>query len=1058
MPKSKCVVSLLVFWGFLFCVLLVAGALRAQTLDESLWSAMKWRSIGPFRGGRVLAAAGVPGDPNTYYFGGVAGGVFKSTDAGLTWVPLFDQQPVSSIGAIAVAPSDPNVLYVGTGEGCLRGNISYGNGMYKSVDSGATWTHIGLDDTQHISHVIVDPRNPDIVLVAAVGHAFGPNAERGVFRSTDGGKSWSKVLYKDDKTGAIDLIFDPTNSHIVYAALYQILRLPWGMESGGPGSGIYKSSDGGATWKHLEGHGLPEGILGRIGLAVSGADPSRVYALIEAKEGGLYRSDDAGAIWQKINDDTRFRQRAWYFTHIFADPKSASTIYVLNTGLFRSTDGGHSFTLLPAPHGDHHGLWIDPTNPSRMINTNDGGVTITVDGGKTWTKQDNQPTAQFYHVSTDNQFPYWVYGAQQDNSTVGIASRTSHGVIDESDWNSVGGGESGYIVADPRDSNIIYAGDNWGMITRWDKRTQQAQDITVWPVNPSGYGVISLKHRFQWTAPIVVSPHDPSVLYQGGEMLFKTTNNGMRWTPISPDLTRNDKSKQEASGGQITKDNTSVEYYDTIFSIAESPLQKDLLWVGTDDGLVQMTRDGGVNWTNVTPKGMPEWSLVSLIEASPHAAGTAYLAVDCHKLDDLRPYIYRSSDFGRSWTKITTGIPNTAYVHAVREDPVRKGMLFAGTERGIFVSFDDGAHWQPLQLNLPPSPIHDLVIHGDDLIVATHGRSFWILDDITPLRQAEQSLASHEMHLYKPQTAIRFRTGGAVPERVLLWYGENSPNGAVINYYFQAKPKDEVKLEILDAQGKVIRKLSSKPPAVEPMHQQEWPDQPAESDLLPAEKGMNRSGWDLRYDEPINIPGVMWDGGDGPKGPRAAPGKYQVKLTAGSATETVPLELVADPRVKTSQADFEEQLALALKISASISRADETVNQIRDVRAQLAALKKRLGSDEKAKAIAAAADAIDMKMTPVEEALNNPNVKASEDSLNYPVRLNDQLSSLQSFVESADMPPTAQALAAFEDLSAKVDAEAAKWKEIAEKDLAALNESMRKENIPAVAPAPAKKE
>ncbi len=1056
MVNARSGVSSRVFWVLLLFVLCAARPLSAKTLDEKLWSGMKYRSIGPFRGGRVLAASGIAGNPNVYYFGAVAGGVWKTTDGGLTWVPLFDKQPVSSIGAIEVAPSDPNVIYVGTGEGCLRGNISYGNGMYKSVDGGATWTHIGLDDTQHIARIAVDPRNSDIVFVAAVGHAYGPNAERGVFRTTDGGKTWTKVLYKDDKTGAVDLSFDPTNSHVIYAALYQIVRLPWGMESGGPGSGIYKSSDGGATWKHLEAHGLPEGIYGRIGIAVSGADPNRVYALIEAKEGGLFRSDDAGEKWEKVNDDHRFRQRAWYFTHIFADPKAADTVYVLNTGAFRSTDGGKSFSLLPAPHGDHHGLWIDPTNPQRMINSNDGGVTISVDGGKNWSKQDNQPTAQFYHVAVDNQFPYWVYGAQQDNSTVGIESRTEHGVIAETDWYPVGGGESGYIVPDPRDPNIIYAGDNGGVIARWDKRTQQAQDVSVWPVDYSGYGAISLKHRFQWTAPIAVSPHDPSVLYQGGEMLFKTTNNGMSWTAISPDLTRNDKTKQEAAGGPITKDNTSVEYYDTIFSVAESPLQKDLIWAGTDDGLIHLTRDGGKNWTKVTPAGMPEWSLVSLIEASPSSAGAAYVAVDAHKLDDLKPYIYKTADFGKTWTKITNGIPDTAYVHAVREDPVRKGLLFAGTETGLFVSFNDGADWQPLQLNLPQTPIHDLVIHGDDLVVATHGRSFWILDDITPLRQAEGSLSSKDVHLFKPQTAVIFRTGGEVPARYLRWYGENSPNGAVIDYYFKSKPKDEVKLVILDSQGKVVRKLSSIPPANGVTHQQEWPDQPPENDLLPGDAGMNRFVWDFRYETPTPIPGAVWDGGDGPKGPYAAPGKYQVKLAVAGTTETMPLEIVMDPRVKTSQADLEKQLALELKISGSISQADETVNQIRDLRSQLNALKRRLASDDKAKSIVEAAGAIDKKMTAVEEELINPNVKATEDTLNYPVRLNDQLGLLLGLIGRADMPPTEQHYAVYEDLSQKLAVQLARWNEIVAKDLPSLNDSMRQQAIAVIAPATAK--
>ncbi|HKS83333.1 MAG TPA: hypothetical protein VJR23_17645, partial [Candidatus Acidoferrales bacterium] len=683
--------------AFLFGLLLFAAftisVAPAPTLAQSPASApeaqsmpLKWRLVGPFRGGRVLAVTGISSQPDTYYFGAVAGGVWKTTDGGLEWLPIFDQESahekVSSIGAIAAAPSDPNVLYVGTGESCIRGDISYGNGVYKSLDAGKTWSHIGLEDTQHIARILVDPHNPDIVFVAALGHAYGPNAERGVFRSADGGKSWQKVLYQDDKTGAIDLAFDPNNSHILFAALWQASRSPWGLYSGGPGSGLYKSSDGGLTWKKLEGHGLPKGVLGRIGVAV-GADSNRVYALIEAADaGGLYRSDDAGDTWHHVTDDHRFTQRAWYFTHIFADPKSADTLYILNTGMYRSIDGGNSFTSINAPHGDRHGLWIDPANPTRMIESDDGGATISTDGGKSWTTQDNQPTAQFYHVATDNQFLYRLYGAQQDNSTVSIASRSDNGAIADTDYYDVAGGESGFVVPDPRNPNIVYAGSYDGLITRFDKSTGQAQDISAWPLNPMGHGAADLVHRFQWTAPIEISPSDPSVLYHGAEVLFKSSDAGMSWTAISPDLTRNDKSKQQSAGGPITQDNTSVEYYDTIFAIAESPLDKNEIWVGTDDGLVQLTRDGGKNWTNVTSKEFGDWSLISIIAPSPHDAATAYVAVDRHRLDDHRPYIFKTTDYGKTWHSISSNLPPNSYVHVVREDPVRKGMLYAGTESG----------------------------------------------------------------------------------------------------------------------------------------------------------------------------------------------------------------------------------------------------------------------------------------------------------------------------------------------------------------------------------------
>jgi photosystem II stability/assembly factor-like uncharacterized protein len=619
-----------------------AISVSAQQFNDATMKGMKWRLVGPFRGGRVLAVTGIPGDPYTFYFGGVAGGVWRTNDGGNTWTPLTDKQPFASIGAIAVAESNPGVIYVGTGESCLRGNISYGNGMYKSTDGGKTWAYIGLKETQHIARVVVDPKNSNLVYVAALGHAYGANPERGVYRTTDGGKTWEKILYKDDKTGAIDLSVDPHNPNVMFAALYQIQRTPWSLESGGPGSGLYRSVDGGNSWKHLEGHGIPEGILGRIGISVSGGDANRVYALIEAKEGGLFRSDDGGDSWSKVNDDQRLTQRAWYFTHIFADPKNADTVYMLNTGMFRSSDGGRSLQLLPAPHGDHHGLWIDPKDPQRMINGNDGGATISVDGGKSWSSQYTQPTAQFYHVAADNRFLYYLYGAQQDNSTVGIASRTDDGYIGRQHWYDVGGGESGYIVPDPRDANIVYAGSGGGVVTRFDKRTEQEQDITVWPEDGSGHGAKDLKYRQAWTDPIAMSPYNPDVLYTAAEVVFKTTDHGKSWSAISPDLTRNDKSKQGSSGGPLTKDNTTVEYYDTVFTIAESPVQKDLIWAGTDDGLIQLTRDGGKHWSNVTPKGLPEWAMVSLIEASPHDGGTAYAAVDAHKLDDLKPYIYKT--------------------------------------------------------------------------------------------------------------------------------------------------------------------------------------------------------------------------------------------------------------------------------------------------------------------------------------------------------------------------------------------------------------------------------
>jgi len=1035
--------------AIVFC-LPASIALSAQQYNESQFKGMKWRGIGPYRGGRVLAVSGVPGDPYTFYFGGVAGGVWRTSDGGVNWTPLFDKEHISSIGAIAVADSNPNVIYVGTGESCIRGNISYGDGMYRSTDGGKTWTHIGLNNTQHIARVLVHPRNPDLVYVAALGHAYGPNPDRGVFRSADAGKTWEKILFKDDKTGAIDLAFDPHNSNVLFAALWEGVRTPWSMSSGGPGSGLYKSIDGGNTWKHLEGKGLPSGIVGRIGVSVSGGDSNRVYALIEAKDGGLYRSDDGGDTWTRINEDQRLTQRAWYFTHIFADPKSVDTVYVLNTGVFRSSDGGKSLTLLPAPHGDHHGLWIDPINPARMINGNDGGATVTVDGGKSWTTQYNQPTAQFYHVAADNQFLYYVYGAQQDNTTVAIASRADDGYIGRQHWYDVGGGESGYVVPDPRDANVVYAGSGGGYLTRWDKRTSQAQDIAVWELDSAGHGAKDLKYRLGWTEPIVISPQSPDVLYTAAEMVFKSTDHGASWTAISPDLTRNDKSKQESSGGPISKDNTSVEYYDTVFTVAESPLQKGLIWAGTDDGLVHITRDGGKSWSNITPKGIPEWSMISLIEASPHDAGTAYAAIDAHKLDDLKPYAFMTSDFGKTWKKITEGIPDGAYVHAVREDPRQKGLLYAGTESGIYVSFDNGAHWQSLQLNLPGTPIHDLVVKNDDLVVATHGRSFWILDDITPLRQLSAH-ANDEMALYKPDTTYRMHWPQFFERRQPV--GQNPPTGALLTYYFKSAPKGPVTLEVLDAQNKLVRRYSSeeKKKAETPP---EWPDLVPPEEKIPAEAGLNRFAWDLRYEGPHELLGEP-DAEFRNRGPMAPAGNYQVRLTANGKNVTVPLELKVDQRVKVSPADLQKQFELAMQIRDRVGEVHQTVEEIREARTQLHALDRRLGEDGRFKPIVSASETLEKKMTPVEEKLLQVNAKSSEATLNFPVMIDERLHSLLDTLDGYDAPPTQAQVQAFSELTQESAPLIAQWKQIMSSDLVALNDMIKKESVPVIFVGPA---
>jgi photosystem II stability/assembly factor-like uncharacterized protein len=1033
-------------------VILTLAAIAQQSstpppqFNPALFQGMKWRNVGPFRGGRVLAVTGVPREPNTYYFGGVAGGVWKTTDGGANWVPLFDKQPISSIGSIVVADSDHNIVYAGTGEACIRGNMSYGDGVYKSTDGGRSWSNIGLRDTQHIGAVIVDPRNPDIVFVAALGHAYGPNTERGIFRTRDGGKTWEKVLYKDQQTGGINVVFDPHNSNILFASLWQVIRTPWSLDSGGPGSGLYKSTDGGSTWKRLEGNGLPGGIYGRIGVSVSGGDSNRVYALIEAQEGGIYRSDDGGDKWTRVNDDERYRQRAWYFTHIFADPKSSGTVYVLNTGLFRSTDGGKTFDLLPAPHGDHHGLWIDPDNPQRLINGNDGGVTISLDAGKSWTRQDNQPTAQFYHVATDNRFPYYLYGAQQDNTTVAIASYDDEGVIGRQDWYDVGGGESGYIAPDPRDANIVYAGDGGGVVNRFDKRTEQAQDISPFPIDTSGRGAESLEHRFQWTEPIMISPNDPNVLYTAAEVVFESNDRGMSWKTISPDLTHNDKSKQKPSGGPITLDITSVEYYDTVFALAESPLQRGLLWAGTDDGFIHLTRDDGKNWSNVTPRGLPEWSMISIIDASPFDAGSAYVAVDRHKLDDFHPYIYKTSDYGRTWTRINNGIADGAFVHSVRQDPKNRSLLYAGTETGIYASFDDGAHWQSLQLNLPTTPINDLVVKGDDLAVATNGRAFWVLDDVTPLRQLNPQVAQSDAHLYTPEPALRLHYPEEVDKRRPV--GEDPPAGAIIDYYFQSAPKDEVTLEILDSQGKLVRKYSSKekkkneqPP--------EWPDRQVPATLIPSQVGMNRFPWNLRYDSPLETPGAFY-AGNGPEGALVLPGTYQVKLTVAGKSLSAPLEVRFDPRVSASPVDMQKQFDLSMKITQDITQLHKSVNQIRGVRSRMETVRTELGTSAQAKPVLDAMDQLEKKMAPIEQELIQVKMKSSEGNLRYPNMLNEQYESLRQTVEGADTAPSQPEIEVFNRLHGELETQVAKWNEVARQDVPALNDVIRKQNIPAV--------
>ena len=1022
---------------------------------------LRWRNIGPFRGGRSVAVSGVVSQPNVYYFGSVGGGVYKTTDGGVNWNPVSDGQGfgTGTVGAIAVSESDPNIVYVGMGEACIRGNFSHGDGVYKSVDAGKTWKRAGLEDTRIIGRVRIHPKNPDVVYVAALGHAAGTNEQRGVFRSKDGGKNWERVLFKSSKAGAVDLSMDPSNPNVLYASIWEAKRTPYSMESGGPDSGLWKSTDGGDTWKDISRNtGLPKGVLGKIGVAVSPANPERIYAIVEAEDGGVFRSDNAGSTWAKMTDNRNLRQRAWYYSHIYADPKNADGVYVLNVGFHKSIDGGRTYTTLNPPHGDNHDLWIAPDNPDRMINANDGGANVTYNGGGMWSEQD-QATAQFYRVALDNDFPYHVYGAQQDNSTVKIASRTTSFGITEKDWDVTAGSESGWVQPHPKDSNIVFGGNYGGLLERLDHRTGQSRDVNVWPDNPMGWGAEGMKFRFQWNFPILFSPHDPNVLYTGGNLLFKTTNEGQTWTAISPDLTRNDKSKQGPSGGPITKDNTSVEYYSTIFTVAESPVTKGVIWTGSDDGLVHVTRNGhepSPKWDNVTKgaSGLPEWAQINSIEASPHDAATAYFAATLYKADDFRPYLYKTSDYGKTWKKITTGIPDNAFTRVIREDPNRRGLLYAGTETGIYVSFNDGENWQPLQLNLPVVPITDIAIHkrDKDLVISTQGRSFWIIDDQTILHQWKDSIASADVHLFKPEESYRMPGGGGrIPAGASL--GENPAAGASLWFYLKDKPKGDISLEILDAAGKSVKKFSSKAP-----------ETPAEGGggrfggapaRVPAEKGLNKFAWDLRHADAVRVPGmILWAGNTA--GPRAVPGNYQVKLTVDGKTLTETFEVRKDPRVPTTQEEFQKQFDLLTKIRDKFSETSEAILSIRDVRKQVNDYAARVKDQPTGKAIVDAAKDLSAKLTAVEEELYQTKNQSSQDPLNYPIRLNNKLAALGGSVAGADAQPTDQQYGVYEDLVGRINAQLEKLKQVMASDVPAFNKLVRDQNVPAVFVKPAK--
>lgn len=1057
---------------------------------------MQWREVGPYRGGRADAVVGIADQPNVYYFGSTGGGVWKTTDGAQTWKPVSDGFFGGTIGAVAVAPSDPSVVYVGTGEETIRGNVSPGAGMWKSTDAGKTWTHIGLDDSQQIARIRVHPSNADVVYVAALGHAFGSNDMRGVYRSKDGGKTWDRILFVNRDSGAVDLMMDPSNPRILYASTWHFRRGAYFFESGGEGSALWKSTDGGDTWKELSHNkGMPKGTLGIIGVSVSASNTQNVYAIVEAKEGGVFRSRDGGDTWTKTTDSADLRQRAWYYSRIYADPKDEDAAYVVNVRFHKTKDGGKTWGTIGTPHGDNHDLWIAPNDPRRMIEANDGGVNVTNDGGATWTKQDNQPTAQFYRVSVDTDFPYRLLGPQQDNTAVRIRHRSAGGGIGPRDWEETAGGESGYIVADPKNPDIVYGGSYGGLLTILNHRTGEERDVNPWPDNPMGWGAADIKHRFQWNFPIFFSPNDPSKLYAASQYLMESTNAGASWRTISPDLTRNDKAKGAPSGGPITKDNTSVEYYSTIFYGAESPVEAGVLWIGSDDGLVNVSRDGGGHWENVTPPKtiMPEWIMVNEIDASPTDKGTAYVAATNFKWDDFHPYLYRTSDYGKTWTKIVDGIPATEFTRVIRADPKKRGLLYAGTERGVYASFDDGGHWQSLQYKLPTVPIHDLLVHEDALIAATHGRGFWMLDDLDPIRQLTPDIATKPVHLFTP--ALTWRTGGGGGRGGGL-QGANPPNGAIIDYYLHdQKVGTKVSLAILGGDGKVIREYTgtvqaevskpreangatgtnsvapaspaSSPSSAKPAGEAAGATQsasPGDAESKEAVKpegeaaeeegggeegrrgrdsnkltdvmnGHNRFTWNLRVAEAKRFPGlVMWSGGT--LGPRVAPGTYQVRLTVGDQTMTAPFEVRQDPRSTASTTDLKAQFDFVMSVHDKLSEVNEQITRIREVRKQLTDVKKRVADN---KAVVTAANELDKKMTAVEEALYQTKNRSSQDPLNYPIRLNDKLAGVGDSAASGPFAPTAQQTEVRDELVAQIDVQLVKLKAIWETDLPAFN-------------------
>jgi photosystem II stability/assembly factor-like uncharacterized protein len=1012
-----------------------ASAAPAAGVNATLFESLRWRSIGPARGGRSIAAAGSTARPLEYYFGATGGGVWKTTDGGLTWRPVSDTFfKTSSVGAIAVAASNPDVVYAGMGEVALRGNIIQGDGVYKSSDGGKSWTSSGLEKTMAIGRIRIHPTNPDVAFVAALGDPYGPSQERGIFKTSDGGKSWKRVLFRDDKTGAVDLSMDAKQPDVLYAGLWEVSRTPHSLSSGGPGSGLFKSTDGGDTWTELTRNaGLPKPIWGKVGVSVSGADPSRVYALIEAADGGVFLSDDAGATWKRINDDRRLRQRAFYYTRIYADPVVKDTVYILNTGLYRSTDAGKTIRSIRVPHGDNHDLWIAPDDAKRMINSNDGGANVSINGGESWTEQD-YPTAQMYNVFVTSHVPYHVCGAQQDNTTACVPS-TGTGEL-----YPAGGGESGYIAPDPEDPDVFFAGSYGGLLTRINRRTGERRNVNVWPDNPMGFSSSDITERFQWTFPIVIPANDPDVVYATSQHVWKSTTAGQSWQKISPDLTRHDPTTMEASGGPITLDQTGVETYATVFTLAPSLRDKAVLWAGSDDGVVHVTRDGGKTWTNVTPQGLPEFTRISLIDASPHDPAVAYLAGNRYQRSDRAPYVYKTSDYGTSWVKIVNGIPGDDFARVIREDSVRRGLLFLGTETGVYVSFDAGAYWQSLRRELPVTPVHGIQIKNDDLVIGTHGRSFYVMDNISVLRQVTRKTTNEALVLFAPTPAVR-----------------TVSRGVTLDYYLK-DAADTLTLELLDASGQVIRTIATTPeqtktPApgagAEPPPEEEDGPRAAPVARLTGRRGMNRFVWDMRYTNARDFPGmILWAATT--RGPLAPPGRYTAKLTVGGVTTSQPFEIRRNAQFASTDADLHEQFALARDINRRVTIANEAVIRIRGLKDQIT---ERLGKSSDASLKGAGQKLIE-QLTEIEGEIYQHRNRSSQDPLNYPIRLNNKLAALQGTVESGDHKPTDQSYAVFKELSARLDAELARLGIAIKRDVVAFNKRLAAARLDPIKDAP----